>query len=587
MSLAAAAGIIVALWISRPAPTALRVRKFTLARKGTCATPAISPDGKYLAYLESTPANEPSQSAGTAGARRLWVQDLRQEEPVEISDTQGAQEWPFWSPDSESIGFAARNHLWRVASPKGVPSPICEISDQFLGGAWSPDGNSIVFSINHQGIYEVSASGGRPKMLIPAAHDAPGDHFDNPSWLPTRDGSRILLYAMRRVGAIHDVVLHSLDLGRRTALIPGAVFAVYSATGHILYGQTAGGVDETMALPFSLKTLRIEGAAFPIIHNSVVPSVSRDGTLVFAVVDTWPRIQLAWHDRSGHLVERVGPADAIEAMSLSPDGRRIAFNLTQDSGGSGIWILDVSRGTKNRLTLSAQKDYHPIWAPTGKEITFCSSRLGHFDIYTIPVEGGHEPKLLIDGPLNKMPSSWSSDGRFLLYDIEDTKTGQDICYLRPKQGGGYESIPLLRTPANETSATFSPDGRFVAYVSDESGRPEVYIRRFPDGGELRQVSVSGGRLPSWRKNGKELFYVQGNTLMSVPVEARRVLTVGNARPLFQSANLAEVSLSAYFFADLMYAASQDGKDFIFPEIVGPLATPVIRVVENWFEEFRH
>lgn len=241
LGLAAAMGIIITLWISKPIPSALRVRKFTFSAKGSCATPVISPDGQLIAYVTTTPSNDPSRPVVAGTPTRLWVQDLAQEEPREINDTQGTQPWPFWSPDSEFLGFATRNHLWRVASHKGVPSPICEISDQFLGATWNPDGNSIVFSINHQGIYEVSANGGRPKMLIPAAHDAPGDHFDNPYWLPTPGRNRILLYAMRRVGAVHDVILHSLESGKRTVLIPGAVFAVYSATGHILYGQTTGG----------------------------------------------------------------------------------------------------------------------------------------------------------------------------------------------------------------------------------------------------------------------------------------------------------------------------------------------------------
>jgi Tol biopolymer transport system component len=342
-----------------------------------------------------------------------------------------------------------------------------------------------------------------------------------------------------------------------------------------------------MALPFSLPKLRAEGAAFAIIHNSVVSSVSRDGTLVFPLVDAWPQIQLAWHDFSGHQIKRVGYPDAIETMSLSPEGRRIAFNLIQRSGSSGIWILDVSGGTKNRLTFSAEQDYHPIWAPTGKEITFCSNRLGHFDIYTIPVGGGDEPKLLVGGPLNKIPDDWSSDGQFLVYEMEDPKTGQDLWYLKPKQSGGYESMPVLRTPANEESGRFSPDGRFLAYVSDESGRREVYVRRFPDGSEVRQISVNGGRLPSWRKDGKELFYLQGKTLVAVPIkDDKGVLTIGDTRPLFDSPSLTEVRLSAYFYADLMYAVSDDGQRVLFPEIIGPVAAPVTRVVENWFEEFR-
>jgi Tol biopolymer transport system component len=585
VALVAAIGIILALWIRWPAPPPVRLRKYTLAPPGF-ADPVISPDGKQIAYTAAGSAKQTDQPTAAASVTRLWVRDLDREEPREIAGTEGANASPFWSPDSAYVGFAAKKQLWKAPAQGTGLSPICELSGDLLGGTWSQDSRTIIFSIDHQGIYEVSAGGGVPKMLIPVDRSASGDHFDTPYLLPTGGGDRSLLYAEKRIAGIHDVVLYSLKSGKRTVLAQNAVEPAYSTSGHILYAQqrVLGGIR---ALPFSVATMSATGDPFTIVQNGLQPSVGRDGTLVYWAEESLPKIQLTWHDRSGNKIAAVGPPELIETMSLSPDGRSVAMNLIQDEGHAGIWILDAARGTKTRLTFSPQPDLDPVWSPTGKELAFASDRLGHADIYTAAVGGSGYDSVLVRGPSHKRPNDWSPDGRYLVYEMEDPKTGRDLWYLQPKQGGGYESTPFLRTPAYEGTARFSPDGQFLAYVSTESGRPEVYVRRFPDGSGLRRISVDGGRLPSWRKDGKELFYLEGTTLVSVTVATRPDFSIGEMRRLFKSPGLTDVHLSASFDADPMYGVSADGQRFLFPEIAGPAGKTVIHVVENWFEEFRN
>jgi Tol biopolymer transport system component len=229
------------------------------------------------------------------------------------------------------------------------------------------------------------------------------------------------------------------------------------------------------------------------------------------------------------------------------------------------------------LTFSDQASSNPIWSPNGKGITYCSIREGSWEVSTTPADGSGQAKVLLAGRLVLKPNDWSPDGRFLVYQMGDPRTRNDLWYLKPKPGGnGYESVLFLQTAAEETEARFSPDGQFLAYVSDESGRSEVYVRRFPDGSGKRQISANGGSQPSWRRDGKELFYVEGDTLTSVTVATRPDFSIGGSQRLVKNPYLAG-------FAG--YVASADGKRFFLAEPSGSAAAPVIRVVENWFAEF--
>ena len=300
---------------------------------------------------------------------------------------------PFWSPDSQFVGFAARNHLWKAPVQRSGPAPLCELPDSFFGGTWSPDGHSIVFSIDRRGVYEVPASGGAPKIIVQADRFAPGNHCDSPYLLPAGPG-RNLLCAAQRNGGIHDLVLLALDSGKRSVLVPNVYDAhvVYSPTGHLLYEYPSSGVDLIMALPFSLATMKPTGDAFPIARIGSWPSVSRDGTLVYQTGAGLPELQLTWHDRSGNRGDKVAALGLGWAWAnrLSPDGRSVALAAFRNSKVE-IWIFDVTRGTKTRLT-SSQSDADPIWSPSGKEITFDSKREGQFGIYTTPADGSGEAK---------------------------------------------------------------------------------------------------------------------------------------------------------------------------------------------------
>ena len=184
---------------------------------------------------------------------------------------------------------------------------------------------------------------------------------------------------------------------------------------------------------------------------------------------------------------------------------------------------------------------------------------------------------------NEWSSDWSRDGKYLLYSQSDRETGSDLWYLKSKAGGeGYEPTPYLRTAADERIPVFSPDDRFVAYVSSESGRSEIYVRPFPEGRGKWQVSINGGTQPRWSRDGKELFYVEGDQLMAVSVSTAQGFSPGTPKLLFRDRWLR----SSY--PKQRYDVSADGRRFVLREAVEGASDkpPAIRVVQNWYEEFR-
>ena len=211
------------------------------------------------------------------------------------------------------------------------------------------------------------------------------------------------------------------------------------------------------------------------------------------------------------------------------------------------------------------------------KISFTSRprRNGKADVFIQSVEGGGEPDVLVGTPNNEFGTDWSSDGKYLAYG-----KGQDIWYLRRKEDeSGYEAVPFIQSAFDENSANFSPDGRFLAYVSDKSGRYEVYVQRFPDGGGRVTVSTNGGVQPRWRGDSKELFYVEDDTLVAVSVTTSPSFSVGAVTRLFEDRGALARARGHH------YDVAPDGRRFVLVETLEQPA-PAIRVVENWFAEFR-
>ena len=567
---------ILVMWLSGPGPAQPGlVSRFSFTPDSIDAGPfgraMISPNGRHIVYI-----------GGDGPA--LWVRDIDHEEPRELGGTEGARpQGIFWSPDSQFIGFATGNELKKVSVQGGPTVTLCQLPGTIWeGGTWSPDGSSIVFSSGDPPpvLHEVPSRGGEPKLLFEPEQTGKGNGNHRPHFLPT---SRMpaLLYS---VGSFSDreIIVKDLETGERKVLTEGA-HATYSPTGHVVY-QTNATIPGLWALPFSLETVRPTGEAFPIAENVGDPSVAGDGTLVYVDFGGGVEQQLVWYDRRGtRLDEMIGqPQGRTAGLALSPDGSRVAVR-NREGRNEDIWVHEVHRSLKRRLTFDEAQDARPVWAPSGREITFRSKRQGSGDIYIKPVDGTGKASLLFGTALRESPEDWSANGKYLLYEVQQPETGNDISYLKRKDdGSSFESIPFLQSSFSETQARFSPDGHYVAYVSNESGRREVYVVPFPKAEGKQQLSANGGLYPRWSKNGAELFYVEDRTLMSVAVATTPGFTFGNVTPLFPHESLRQSVNNS------VYDVSADGKRFVLRETIGDEETKALAVhfVRNWFADFK-
>ena len=523
---------------------------------------AISPNGRHIVYV--------------AGGEetKLWVRDLDREEPRELAGTEGAAR-PFWSPDSQFIGFASNRELKKISAQGGSAITLCPLPGGDLrGGAWSPEGDFIAFgSGGPSKIYEVPARGGEPRLLFEPEEAG----MTSPHFLPSQAVARNIIFDVGGPSD-RDIAVKNLETGEWAVLGKGA-YPVHSPSGHILY-QTNRYQSGLWALPFSIETLKPTGEAFPIGENVGGPSVGADGTLVYLDFLDREEQQLVWRDRGGKKLGEIGqPHESIRFPALSPDGGRVAVQGFEDNDDD-VWVHEVDRPLKRRLTFHAASEGRPIWSPSGEEITFRSSRQGNKGIYSRPADGTGEPELLAGVDVQEYPNDWSHDGKYLLYRVDDLENGWDLWYLKRKEAGGsFDSVPFLQTSFNEGPAKFSPQGRFVAYVSDQSGQNQVYVRPFPEGEGQWQVSSQGGVQPRWSKDGKELFYVENGTLVAVEVSTRPSFTTGATTRLFQHPNLP---------TEHRYDVSRDGQRFVLVETIESeeAKAPSIHVVQNWFAEFR-
>ena len=533
----------------------------------------VSPDGRHLASVAATKAKD-----------LVWVRDLEALVPRPLAGTEGAIH-PFWSPDSRFLGFFAGGKLKTINASGGPVHTLCDAADG-RGGAWSREGVILLAPVASGPLHRVSASGGTP-VPVTAPDETRGERSHRwPHFLP--DGRHFLYLAGTfGPGAIpvnNHLCLGALDSkqGHRLQRVNSNGMFVPSAprpAGHVLFTREA----TLMALPFDAERRRILGDALPLVEQ--VQHYAYAGKAHFSVSDngvfayqpgTAALFDLAWFDRSGKRLGTAGAPGAYGTHEISPDGRRVVFDLLDPATGSrDIWLYELSRDIRTRFTFDAAEDTNPLWSPDGRRVVFASNRKGGPDLYEKAVEGAAGEQPLLATQEIKAPGDWSRDGRFIAYNSFNLRSLADV-WILPLEGE-RKPIPFLRTEFHESHPQFSPDGRWIAYTSNDLGRPEIYVQPFPTTGNKWQISTGGGSLPRWRSDGKELFYLAvDRKLMSVAVEAGPSFQAEAPRALFET----RVPASAEVLLAFPYAVTADGQRFLIQDS-GVEASVPLTVVLNW------
>ena len=448
------------------------------------------------------------------------------------------------------------------------------------GGSWSRE-DVILFAPgpSQTGLWRVSSVGGIPTEATTLDKTAGEDVHRWPHFLP--DGRRFLYTAVTGpcCPASAPSVIRIASLDRPGADVPlfEAESAVSYASGHLIFAD-----DETlMARPFDLDTPQPPGDSFPLAQGvSTEPSryvgasVSENGTLVYGQAGAYVPRQLTWFDRTGRELGTLSDAAPYSSLALSPDERRVAVTLeTGAPTNVDIWLIDINRNIRSRLTVHPGQERSPVWSPDSARIAFQSSRSRQPIAVrqTSSTETGAD-ELLLEGPGNftMTPSGWSSDGQFIAY----TTRGSNVWIL--PLFGDRKPFAFAETPFIEASAVFSPDGRWIAYTSNEGGQTDVYVQSFPGPGTKSQVSRNGASHPLWRADGRELFYLgPEGTMMSVPVGAGPSFDAGLPQALFR-ANVWTLARNQ------VYAVTKDGQRFLVTTTPQKSSGPApLTVVLNW------
>ena len=535
---------------------------------------AIAPDGSSIVYVTSN---------------RLYRRAIDEMNAVPIRGSEGTPLAPFFSPDGQSVGYwdAAANQLRRIAIAGGTSVTVAGATTLY-GASWGAD-DTIVYG-QPDGIWRVSANGGTPEHLVQIE---PAEFAYGPQTLP--DGKAVLFSLVTGGSMIGQstawdsaqVVAQSLDTGERKAIIGGGD-ARFVPTGHLVYA-----LDRTLfAVPFDPVRRVARGGPVPVLENiqrtvrgsggqggGANYDFSHRGTLVY--VPAGPtgfelRRRLLAVDQEGQPVPLIDDERNYWRPRISPDGTRLAVEVLESNQGTHIWIVNLKSRTATPLTAQGESAY-PVWTSDSQSVIYRSNRGGIQGTYRQRADGSDAPELLY--AMAAVPTDVSPDGTVALYSVNP----QDIHTFRLEDKSPSE---FLATPALEHMPMFSPDGKWLAYTSNESGKNEVWVRRYPrTPGVARLVSPDGGAGPVWSPDGSTLYYRGASgELMAVPTTLDPTFNAGRPRPLFRYAGIFRMSGTA-----AAYDIHPDGKRFIMvsepdePIAQGP---DQIHIVLNWFDELK-
>ena len=568
-------------------PIARNVMRFAIAlpegdvaNSGFLNRIAISPDGSYVAC-----------NVVRRGTNLILGRSLRELEwkPPGEGGFGGS---PFFSPDSRWLGMisATDQRMRKVALSGGAPLTICSFPDSLPGGAtWAADDTIYFVSATPGGIVRVAGQGGEPKEVA-AIDFAKGERLHkSPQALP---GGRAIVFAVatNETESFDDasIAVFSPRTGQRKVLVEGGCYPRYSPSGHLVYARNGS----LLAVAFDPERLEVTGQPFAVVEGVLMSrntgvanfDIAMSGDLVYVPGKAEGGARtLYWVDRSGKSDRLPLPARSFLHPRISPDGQRLAIEV--EGSRHDVHVYDFASGVLTNITTDGVSHW-PIWSPDGRRIGYRSGPMGRFQLWQVPADRSGPAQRVATPAISASAESYHPEGRAIAYT--ETASGKPVKVTVVSLDGDATPQPLEDTKFAQGSPKFSPDGRWLAYCSNESGRPQVYAKAFPGPGPKVQVSNEGGTDPVWRRDGRELFYRNGDSMMVAGISNAATFAAGRPEELWRGHYSHGMSSSCGTpgLTSSNYDVTPDGRRFLMirDDDLDTSSASSIVVVLGWAQE---
>jgi serine/threonine protein kinase len=539
--------------------------------------PAINPDGTAVAFCARN-QKEPDS---------IWVQSLGDLAAKKLEGTDNAS-FPFWSANGKFLGFFADGHLKKVPA-SGGPVTVLADAPNPRGGSWNQD-NVVIYEPDYRdSLWRINASGGTPIRLTKFESSKHTTHRW-PCFLP--DGNHFLFFATNHSGDPEQgIYFGSLADGSYKRVLDADSGAQY-ASGYLLYHLQS----QLLAQKFDLSTGTVSGDASPVANLVEYDSgtwhttfaASQHGLLIYEPGAKTLGTDLSWLDRNGKALSKVGERAFYKGSGrISPDGKRLA--VTMGDPQADVWVFDLARGSRIRLTFGGATHLLPSWSADGQRVLYVrqegATTITGTSLCARLASGGGQEEVLMDGghsapPMTLLAPQLSPDGRYLVHSEQSGPSGAGIWAL-PLPGEG-KPLVVVQPPSPQAriiQSRLSPDGRWLAYSSTESGREEVYVTRFPSGQGKWQVSQNGGTFPVWRQDNKEIWFAGTDSSIHAAIvnPTSTEFELGPAPSLFQVSYLGPLGSP--------FDVAPDGQRVIFNTYPESIPTPLV-LVTNWTADLK-
>ena len=566
--LALVIGALIGAWtmVGRRAPATVMYTEINPPEKTNFlfdASPAVlSPDGRKIVFIA-----QPKD-----GTPLLYVRSLDKPDAQPLRGTENAL-FPFWSPDARFLGFFADGRLKRIAATGGSADSLAQASTA-RGGSWA--GDTIIYAPTPQSvIYRIPAIGGEPRPVTRLNVDRGDTSHRFPVFLP--DGRHFLAF-VQGVTEHDNILLGSVDGDEERTVMSSDSSVSFVSPDIVLFVR-----ERTLrAQRMDLNSFRLVGEPTPLAEqvqtsyalNFANFSSSANGLLTYVSGVSATRTNFAFFDGTGKLLSTIGTTAEQLDPRIAPDGHAVVYSRMGPNGSSDIWSIDLRRNVSTQLTFSPSNEYSPAWSPDSKSILYSAFEKRPGDIFIKRVGGTGPGDPLVVDKRRKIVSQWTADGKYIIYHVLIPNSQWDI---EAFSIADKKVIPLVHTLASEIMGQVSPDGRWLAYASDESGKSEIYVQAFPNGGGKSQISGNGGTMPVWSASGHEVYYASpSGAIMAATVHAGSPFLADSPRVLF-SPNIRLVS----GVTRRQFDVSRDGRFLVNTVPAETQAVSGVTLVQNW------